>query len=372
MPESDGAPRVLYLTTRDVERPRTGADNRAAFLLDGIDRRFAVDRVAFDRSDGQRDTSRRANAVPYPRSELLAIVSLRFAVATVRAMRRESYDAVVVSGIGAVTYGILAVLLGRLPLIFDDHNVEAELAREASWPRYLVVSVLERSACWLATVVVVPTEETRSGVDAWAGGTTAIVTNGFDAETFTPHGHAVGGAGVRLLYFGNYRYEPNREAVTYIADVLCPTLQAADVEAQIALAGPGGDRIPAGHLAQDRIELLGFVDDLPATIRGADLVIVPLRTGSGSRLKIIESLACGTPVISTPLGAAGWPTEWSNLIVTDLDDFAECTMRCLDTVEFDESELATYHEYSWQTQSARFADLVERVLADGGQVTAPP
>lgn len=358
-PGEDGRLGVLYLTTRDVDRPRTGADNRAKHLYEGLDAAFATDLVHFGRSGGSR-SSGEGVSVPYPPSELLAMVSVRFFLAVSGLVRRGDYDVVVTSGIGAVPYGFVATLLTGAAFVFDDHNVEHELARDASIPRFVVVYALERLACAVAMLVVVPTDATRAELEPWAAGTIEVVTNGYDAGTFTPDGPAVAFDEPTLFFFGNFRYGPNAEAVGYIVDELAPRLAAAETDAVVRLAGPGHERLRSADQLPDRVELLGFVDDLPATIRGADLVIVPLRAGSGSRLKIIESLACATPVISTPIGAEGWPAEWTNLVVPDLESFADATIEALEGRTFDRHELDAYAAYSWQAQAARFVDALRR------------
>lgn len=359
-PGEDDRLEVLYLTTRDVGEPRTGADNRAKHLYEGLDEAFATDLVSFERSSGRRPSDRGVS-VPYPPSELLAMVSVRFIAAMLGLVRREQYDVVVTSGIGAVPYGLVATLLSGAAFVFDDHNVEHELAREASIPRYVVVYGLERLACAVAELVVVPTPATRDALAPWTSGTIEIITNGFDAETFTPDGEAAAFEGRTLLFFGNFRYEPNREAVDYLVEELAPELAAAAPDARIRIAGPGAETLPDAADLPAVVDRLGFVDDLPATIRGADIVVVPLRAGSGSRLKIIESLACGTIVVSTPIGAEGWPTEWENLVLAELEAFAETAFETLEERTFDRSELDAYAPYSWQAQSGRFVDAFRRI-----------
>lgn len=377
---TDPEARVLYLTTRDVATPRTGADNRAKHLYAGLERSFSVDLVYFDRTDGgdnerggdgdssgvRGHTADGGVSVPYPASELLAILSFGFFRAVLRTVRSEEYDVVITSGIGGVIYGLVASLLARAAFVFDDHNVEHELAREASMPRFVVVYALERLSCALAALVVVPTTETEVVLDPWVRGDLEVVTNGFDAETFTPDGERRPFDDRTLLFFGNFRYEPNVEATEYLIEDLCPRLATADVDATVRIAGPGYERIAEAHELPDSLEVLGFVEDLPATIRGAELVVVPLSTGSGSRLKIIESLACGTTVVSTPIGAEGWPTEWENLVIADPASFADSAIDALDDVAFDRSELDEYARYSWQSQSARFVEFVRSITEGGG------
>jgi glycosyltransferase involved in cell wall biosynthesis len=270
---------------------------------------------------------------------------------------------VVASGIGAVTYGMAAALFARTAFVFDDQNIEYELAYGTSFIRFGVVYVLERSACALASLVVVPTLETKTALTSWTEREIKVITNGYDAETFTPEGESVTFTDPVLLYFGNYRYEPNIEAVEFIAIELCPRL-AAETDARVLLAGPGFEHLPTECLRPGTIQSLSFVDGLPAVIRGADLVIVPLRNGSGSRLKIIESLACGTRVISTPIGAEGWPSDWENLVIADHDAFVDETIELLNDVTFDRTEDEKFVKYSWQAQSAKFANYVHSLLKD--------
>jgi len=355
--------RLLYLTTRDVHHPRTGADNRAKYLQEGLTETFEVDLVCFDRREDGDEPSPGA-AVSYPRSELLAIVSIRFLTAVLRRLFGRRYDGIVVSGIGASTYGLLARALqpGSI-LVFDDHNAEYELAANSgSRVRYWVVYALERISCCVASLVVVPTDEVRTSLKEWVTGNIKVVTNGFDAERFSPGGEALEFETRTLLYFGNFGYRPNAEAVSYIAEELCPDLDAMDVEARVLLAGPDQAAVAETVTSVDRVETLGFVEDLPALIRGVDLVIVPLRSGSGSRLKIIEALACGTPVVSTPLGAAGWPTEWTNLVLNDLESFAEATAETLHDHSFDDAEYDAIEHYSWQSQARCFVSYIQSTV----------
>jgi len=350
------------LTTRDVHYPTTGADNRAKYLFEGLAGEFETDLVCFDRREETSAT--RDTTVPYPRSELLAIVSVRFLWVVLERLFASEYDGIVVSGIGATTYGLLATLLQPTSaFVFDDHNVEHALAkRNGIGPRFVVVYALERASCALASLVVVPTSEVRETLRPWCVGAIEVVTNGFDEERFAPDGPAMSFDESTLLFFGNFEYEPNVEALDYIVTRLCDDLDEAGVDASVLLAGPGLDAACREYSLPDRVQRLGFVEDLPALIRGADLVVVPLETGSGSRLKIIEALACSTRVVSTPIGAEGWPADWENLVRTDLDQFSETTVETLDSGEFDHDEYEDILTYSWQSQAAEFVNYIRATV----------
>ena len=109
-----------------------------------------------------------------------------------------------------------------------------------------------------------------------------------------------GGEPLRLLFVGSLNYEPNRAGLEWFAREVAPLARerlAIDVE----VVGPGR-RGP--ELAG--VRYLGRVDNLDAAYARADAAVVPLRVGAGSRLKVLEALARGVPLVSTPLGVEGF------------------------------------------------------------------
>ncbi|MBJ7329443.1 MAG: glycosyltransferase [Solirubrobacteraceae bacterium] len=107
----------------------------------------------------------------------------------------------------------------------------------------------------------------------------------------------------RLLFAADHTYPPNRDALGWLVGEIMPAVWARAPESKLTLTGRG---LPVGIAGHDpRIEALGFVDDLPAVYASSDVVLVPLRQGGGSPLKLIEALACALPVVATPKAAAG-------------------------------------------------------------------
>jgi glycosyltransferase involved in cell wall biosynthesis len=105
-----------------------------------------------------------------------------------------------------------------------------------------------------------------------------------------------------LLFFGSMTYAPNRQAVDNLQRHIIPNLKKRLSEFTVAVAGAGLEEAEADT---EYLRVLGFVDDLVALIKSADLVVVPLSAGSGTRFKIVESVACGKRVVSTSIGAEG-------------------------------------------------------------------
>ncbi len=108
-----------------------------------------------------------------------------------------------------------------------------------------------------------------------------------------------------ILFTGNLEYEPNIAAVRHFRDKIWPLVRqrAPAVEWRIAGKNPGA--IQDFVNGDPRIRVTGVMEDAIATLGCAKIAVVPLLSGSGTRFKILEAWAAGTPVISTPIGAEG-------------------------------------------------------------------
>lgn len=113
-----------------------------------------------------------------------------------------------------------------------------------------------------------------------------------------------GSAPPRALFLGDYRHGPNPEAATRLAHEVLPQLRAACPDAELWLAGPHGERL-AGLAHLPGVRVLGFVPDLGALFGQVRLLLAPLFSGAGFRVKSAVALAHGLPVVTNRLGARG-------------------------------------------------------------------
>lgn len=122
-----------------------------------------------------------------------------------------------------------------------------------------------------------------------------------------------------IAFSGNFDYHPNQTAVAWFAKYVWPTLAARHRTLRWRLIGmnPESVRCLVSHLP--RVEFTGPVPNAIEELARARAVVVPLLSGSGTRLKIVEAWAAARAVISTPLGAEGLPAE--NLLVAEPGDF---------------------------------------------------
>jgi glycosyltransferase involved in cell wall biosynthesis len=121
-----------------------------------------------------------------------------------------------------------------------------------------------------------------------------------------------------LIYHGTFSYPPNRVALQIFADVLLPGLEKKGLACHVLAVG----RSPPASSPHPRIHLTGSVEEVAPWLKAADLAVVPLTDGGGTRMKIIDCFAAGLPVISTSKGIEGIPVVAGQhaLVLDDWDE----------------------------------------------------
>jgi len=200
-----------------------------------------------------------------------------------------------------------------VPVVLDAHNVESDLLRSVAeqvpngpsrlrlrWEEKKMRRFEQHVATGVAAVC------TTSDADAeiferWGAAEVVVVPNGVDTGAI-PH-RRTPARGTQLLYVGHLGYEPNAVAARELAREILPLVRAELPEANVRLVGRDGARLSA--LAGPHVELAGEVPDMLPELRTARAVVIPLRAGSGTRLKVLEAMAAGVPIVATPLAVAG-------------------------------------------------------------------
>ncbi|MGO8870501.1 MAG: glycosyltransferase family 4 protein [Acidimicrobiales bacterium] len=157
----------------------------------------------------------------------------------------------------------------------------------------------------------------------------AVVPNGYPS---VPGAHGPRGVGSPpvVVFQGTLRYPPNAHAARYLVEEVGPALRALVPGVRIRLVGRTTPALE-GLADPPDVTLVGQVPDIGAELAGADLVLVPVRFGSGTRVKIIEAFAHRVPVVSTTLGAEGLGArdEEHLLIGDDAEALARASKRLL-------------------------------------------
>ena len=220
-----------------------------------------------------------------------------------------SWDAIQISS----PFFLPAARRSAAPVIVDAHNVEADIMRtlsrtdprrahRARWAwEAAKLERLERRVAREVDAVVTTSEPDAEAFRAWGASRVEVVPNGVDTRAVA---HQPPTSGSKLLFLGQFGYRPNETAAVELVREVLPAVQRRVPDATVELVGRNPTPAMA-ELAGPDVVVTGPVPDVLPHLHRARVVVVPLRAGSGTRLKILEAMAAGTPVVATPLGAAG-------------------------------------------------------------------
>lgn len=287
-----------------------------------------------------------------------------------------SYDIVVASQTGSAPY---ALLLSQMPRVFEE--VELAVIRERFVRQRSLVTRARNGLTWrklsrfMARLLpefdgcTVVSEQERDLVtrslpeyDPW----TVVVPNGVDLGANT------GDFGVpkpdTLIYPGALTYSANFDAIQYFLCDIFPRVKARHPNASLRITGRSDgvpiEQLPLGNGA----ELTGYLNDIRPAVAQSWMCVVPLRVGGGTRLKILEAMALGTPVVSTSKGAEGLEvTPGADILIADEPAaFAHAVLRLLDDPALRAKLSANgrrlvEERYSWETSARQLEQLLHQV-----------
>ena len=350
--------RILFVAARFPSPPRQGFQVRAAHQIRLLAPRHRITLVAFaphEPSGPARDELARycedVVTVPVGRTEMVAALArgvlsdrpFQTALYETPAMRRA-----VAQIVAERRHDVVHVQLARMarhlegapmPVVVDlidalSLNMERRAGRDPGPARYaaaLEAKRLRRYEQWLcrtfahATVV--------SAVDRAAIGdfpNLSINPNGVELARFPfrPNGPRA----PRIAFTGNLGYFPNVDAVEWFAKEVLPRVRRARPDATFIAAGTRPHRRVRALGDAQSIVVQEDVPDVGAVLARATVAVAPMHAGSGQPLKILEAMACGTPVVATPIAASGLDAEPGRhlLVGTDAESFAAQVLRVLD------------------------------------------
>ena len=177
------------------------------------------------------------------------------------------------------------------------------------------------------------------------------------------HGEAIADT---LIYSGALTYHANFDAVNYFLHDIFPLIQKECPDARLYITG-SLEGVPLDQLPEnDAVAFTGYLDDIRPAIARSWISIVPLRVGGGTRLKILEAMALGTPVVATSKGAEGLelipdhdivladtPATFAESVLSLLNDPA----RRLQLSAHGRRIVST--KYTWQKIGQQFIEFVE-------------
>lgn len=308
---------------------------------------------------------------PYPRS-LVATYSKEMAQVVSQKLRSERYDLIIVSQWEGIRYIPQDT---QIPILLDE--LELALFYEGFQPNGSYWANIRQSFTWWKHAQYV-----KKILNQVVGCTVvsklelglvekiipnypkvAIIPNGINLAEYPfkvsqPYADTI-------IFTGSLSYRPNYQAVVWFIDNVLPKLKSDRPNIRLLITGrTGGYQLPP----DENIQLTGYVDDIKTLISRSTVSIAPIFSGGGTRYKILEAMALGTPVIATRKGVEGLDVQdQRHLIIADnADDFANEILRLMnnsqlrETISREAYDLVASH-YDWQKIKCRFLELIDKV-----------
>jgi polysaccharide biosynthesis protein PslH len=268
-------------------------------------------------------------------------------------------------------------VIERTVLDLDD-LVHVKFLREARTATGVIprLRALERGARWFlretrlprrALASVVCSEEDAAYLSRFGPKNVRIVPNGTELPVSLPPRVAEGRG--RLVFLGNMLAAPNLDAVRFLDSQIMPLVRERRPNVTLDVIGPG---VSDGLRAEfgGRISFRGFVADLGEALATYDVFVAPLRFGGGTKLKVLDAMANGIPLVATPVAAEGLRLEHgvSAMIASSARDIASHVNRLLvdpktaAAVAREAHALASQH-FGWENIRARTADWLATLVA---------
>jgi polysaccharide biosynthesis protein PslH len=393
--------RILFLSRWFPYPPDNGSRLRVYNLLRGLaqhhdvtllsfveDPREAENAAGLQSLCGEIKTVVRKPFQPYSPRAVAALFSMAprsvvdtFSPEMDRSVRKivaeTAYDLVIASQEGTAVYGSC---LEGVPALFEEVEVGVPYGRyvaaSSGWTRF------RRGLTWIkqkrhlgrmlrhfgACTVVSGLEEEMLRRAVPDAPPVSLIPNCVSLQDYAET-DASPRAG-RLIFTGSFRYQPNHEAMAWFLRDVYPAVLQQETGVELIITGDHAD-LPLPP--SPAVILTGHVSDVRSLIGSAWASLAPIHSGGGTRLKILEAMAMGTPVIATSKGAEGLEVESGrHLLLADTpSEFAGATVRLLRDPKLRERLAKSALElvsarYDWPAVMPRFLRLVDRVAASGG------
>ena len=311
-----------------------------------------------------------------------------------RLLQENHFDVVQVEGIELVqAIELIRIVSEDSRIVFDNHNAETELQRRnlatdlaipARWPAaaYSWVQVgrlrrLEAWACRESDWVTAVSEADRRHLQALVPNLQtpiSVIPNCIDVseyESWQLAGDvekAANSCSYDLVFSGKMDYRPNVDAVLWFADAVWPLIRQQRPATSWAIVGQKPHRRLARLPAVGGITVTGWVESVRPYLAGAGVYVLPFRVGSGTRLKLIEAMAAGKAVVSTPVGAEGFSVQPNRhlLLAESADEMAAAILYLLDHPEerrrLGKAARRFARQYDWRRVIPAFDTIYRQLL----------
>lgn len=197
-----------------------------------------------------------------------------------------------------------------------------------------------------------------------------VVPTGVDSAKFSPAPPSQTPP-ERIVFTGSMDWEPNVDAVEYFCQQIWPRIHSQYPQAIFQVVGRN-PHTKIRRLASASVEVTGTVPSVADYLRDATVVVVPLRIGGGTRLKIFEAMAAGKALVATSIGAEGLDVQSGRdlLLADDAPGFSEAVLRLIADAslrrQLEEAAVRLASQYDWSKIVEQFAQVLSRTAMTAG------
>ena len=403
--------KVLLLTPQLPYPPHQGTSLRNFHIIRGLAQACEVSLLSFlepgqsvvpDQIGPLVELCQQIETVPVPQRttgkrlyQLLAtrrpdmahrLFSQAFNIRLLQMLQVDEFDIVQIEGIELARYlPVIRQGSPRSKIVFDDHNAETELQRrnfltDLRQPRRWVAAAysaeqvrrlrkFERWVCQQADWVTAVSHPDKVHLEQLTNGRTPItvIPNNLDVTQFQLEEANV--IPSDIVFSGKMDYRPNVDAVLWFVDEVWPIVKQERPSTTFTIVGQKPHARLARLTTEPDITLTGWVDRVEPYLAGANVFVMPFRIGSGTRLKLIEAMAAGKAMVSTAVGAEGFPVEHNRelLLADEAVGFATAVLHLLthpdERLRLGQAAQQFAQQYDWRVVVPSFLEIY-RSLTD--------
>jgi glycosyltransferase involved in cell wall biosynthesis len=255
-------------------------------------------------------------------------ISKPFEAELKKLLRKKKFDIIQLEGLYVCPYIPVIRKYSKAKIVYRAHNIEHEIWERTSalskgfkrfYLRILAKRIKKFEKSFINTYdLIVPITE-RDGIilDKMGNNRPAHVSpTGIDTTVLIPHSKNL--EHPSLFHIGSLDWAPNQEGLIWFTDKCWPKISEKFPDLKFYIAGRNAPDWLVKRFQAPNIIYEGEVDDAYQFMNSKSIMVVPLFSGSGMRIKIIEGMALGKPIVSTPIGTEGISTQsGKNILIAD-------------------------------------------------------